>query len=297
MKTGIPFLFAASIGFAAAALAQPAGKPPQVIDINGVRIGMSPAEATAAIGATGMPNIHRGGRDFFIDKVRFNNRDDMVFVSALRSEIMGDPPSYTGGNRIGRRILSVSFLPDPGRERVWGIGHSRTYRLAEAPSVANTLEALVDNSGDPQVHKGLSTANFIRGVPAGQRTSSGTMIWYWTDAGAPMDRKLSETCFGALDNSFVGLGGPDVGLYNGVTLESSLTKRHWQAGRRAGCGRVIHAALFWNQDGVLTELRVGAIDLKLAYDAAVTLSNKIAAQEDEAAKARLREADRRRPGL
>src|SRR3546814_5556213 len=68
MKTGIPFLLAASIGFAAAALAQPAGKPPQVIDINGVRIGMSPAEATAAIGATGMPNIHRGGRDFFIDK-------------------------------------------------------------------------------------------------------------------------------------------------------------------------------------------------------------------------------------
>ena len=60
---------------------------------------------------------------------------------------------------------------------------------------------------------------------------------------------------------------------------------------------MIHAALFWNQDGVLTELRVGAIDLKLAYDAAVTLSNKIAAQEDEAAKARLREADRRRPGL
>src|SRR3546814_5007606 len=83
---------------------------------------------------------------------------------------MGDPPSYTGGNRIGRRILSVSFLPDPGRERVWGIGHSRTYRLAEAPSVANTIEALVDKYGEPHVHKGLSTANFIRGVPAGQRT-------------------------------------------------------------------------------------------------------------------------------
>src|SRR3546814_18288754 len=143
--------------------------------------------------------------------------------------------------------------------------------IRRPPRSTRTTQSFPTRRSSDLVHKGLSTANFIRGVPAGQRTSSGTMIWYWTDAGAPMDRKLSETCFGALDNSFVGLGGPDVGLYNGVTLESSLTKRHWQAGRRAGCGRVIRAALFWNRDGVLTELRVGAIDLKMAFAAPVPL--------------------------
>ena len=278
-------------------MAQTAGGPPQVVDVNGIRLGMSPAEATAAAGAAGMPNIHRGGRDFFIDKVRLNGRNDMVFVSAFRSEIMGDPAAHTGGERVGRRILAVSFLPDPGRERIWGITHYRTYRPTDAPSAANTIEALIGKYGEPHVHKGLGTANFLRGVPAAQRTSGGTMLWYWNDAGMPMDKRESETCRGALDNSFVGTGGADVGLYNGVTLDSSLTKRHWQAGRRAGCGRVIEASLSWNQDGILTRLRVNAFDLKVAYDAAVALSNKIAAQEDEAQRARQRDAGSRRPDL
>ena len=299
MRTGIPALLFASVVITAPAQAQAqtAEKPPQVIDVNGIRLGMPPAEATAAVGAAGMPNVHRGGRDFFIDKVRLNGRNDMVFVSAFRSEIMGDPAPHTGGERVGRRILAVSFLPDPGRERVWGIHHYRTYRLAEAPSVANTIEALIDKYGEPHLHKGLATANFIRGVPSAQRTSGGSMLWYWNDAGAPMDRRESETCREALDNSFVGSGGPDIGLYNGVTLENSLTKSRWQAGRRAGCGRVIEASLSWNRDGVLTRMRVTAFDLKMAYDAAVLLSNKIAEQESEAAKARLRDAEKRRPEL
>lgn len=297
MKIGGPILLAASMGLAATTMAQSAGKPPQVVDVNGIRLGMSPPEATAAVSASGMPDVHRGEKDFFIDKVRLNGRNDMVFVSAFRSEIVGDPAEHTGGERVGRRILAASFLPDPAHERVWGISHHRTYRPAEAPSVANTIEALVDKYGEPHVHKGLSKASFIPGIPAAQRTSGGTMLWYWNDAGAPMDKRESETCRGALDNSFVGMGGRDLGLYNGVTLENSLTKRDWQAGRRAGCGRVIEASLNWNQDGVLTRLRVNAVDLKVAYDAAVTLSNKLAEQEDAATKARLRDAGKRRPEL
>ncbi|WP_106639243.1 hypothetical protein [Allosphingosinicella vermicomposti] len=282
---------------ASLAIAQETAGPPVTVDINGLRLGMTPAEATAAIGAAGLPNVHRGGKDFYIDKVRLNNRDDLIFTSAMRSEVFGDPSPFTGGERLGRRIMAVSFLPDTNRERAWGIYHYRTFRPGEGPLVANTIEGLVDKYGEPNLHKGLAKANFIRGVPASEGTSGGTMLWYWNDAGKPMDTRVGENCRAALSNSMIGSGGPDIGLYNGVTLDSSMTKRDWEAGRRAGCGRVIEAQLGWNRDGVLTRMSVSAVDLGPAWDAAVNLSRKIQGHEAEAQRERVRKANENKPEL
>lgn len=283
---------------ATAAQAQTAPVAPQVIDVVGVRLGMSPAEATVATGRAGMPNSEKAGQGFVGEKVRVNGQGDLVFYSAFKSTLRGAPGAVvTTGYPANTRSLAVVFLPDPGNERAWGISHLRTYGAGTGPSTANTIEGLVRKYGEPVMHSGLATANFIKGVPSSQQTRGGVMYWHWTRDGRRMNRPSTEACRQALHDSYIGMGDGNVGIYNAAVIDKQVTLPAWRRGLQAGCGRIIQASINWDADGTVDQLSVSAIDLPMAYAEAMKLQGIVTGRDQEALRQRKKQAEGRSPDL
>lgn len=273
----------------------PTSGPPGVIDILGLQIGMTPVTALTAIAEAGF-SIREGDPAFSQEKQQATQLGDYIFYSAFKSESRGGPGSVvTSGMQPNFKVVAGAFTPEPGEEKLWGIHYLRTYGASTGPSTANTIESLVDKYGEPMFHKGLTTASFIKSVPMSQKTRGGTMLWYWTPKGQRMDQKSAESCRRALDNSYIGLGGNGVGLYNAAVIDRKVTLPDWENGMRAGCGRIIQASLNWDAEGVLDQLNITAIDLPLAYRTAINLQQRINNSEAERVRQRQKEADQRRP--
>ena len=104
----------------------PDGPPPQVVDVRGLRLGMSVAQVRAALRASGMPvsdtedrmfaqreiartKVYAANRMVPEGRPDFETRSEYEFLSSIVSE---------GPRGSGR--LTAMFTPFRGRERAWG---------------------------------------------------------------------------------------------------------------------------------------------------------------------------------
>jgi hypothetical protein len=268
----------------AALLAGPDRPAPRVIDIRGVRIGMSVDQARAAYRASGLPAIEQdpassrpGAWTFVFDQRYPDQREDLEFVSSIVSRRLGS------GNARPAEILVSVFTPLRGREHVWAIGDTRRYTPEEMPSVANTLAALREKYG---------AWNFDTGVDP-SRDSGAMLLWYWNDAGQPGSPALQETCRSALHNTYFLNQVNDGGTLNVAARQPDRLR----AGIDAGCSKVIRVFITWNSDAAVTELTIETVDLKAGFEAGTELTEAIAGREAAEASVRREAASRNRPTL
>lgn len=241
------------------------------IEISGVRLGMTPEAAIAGLAASGMPNNPDiAPATFVVGRVEPNGLSDLTFVSGLASRA----PSATPG--VVRQV-AVSFTPLASRERVWGVSLQQHYNVAQAPSLRTTVQALAERFGRP---------SYVQGS---------MLLWYWNAAGTQMGPDQHETCRIALHNAYIwnmALGGF---LNAPANAAMRPPMRDWEPARRAGCSKIVRAQVRHNQDQVVTQLGVDAIDLDAAYVSGLELGRTVAAREQQASDGRRRDADARRP--
>lgn len=135
------------------------------VDIVGLKIGMSVAEARAALKARKLPGYEEtmGQLTYFLGNPQpFPGGEflsDAVIYPKLNSMPDSNPLPVT-------ELLWVSFTPEPGKERVAYI--SRTVRFSEKNVLSEEefIKSLIKKYGAPAVHGKLSYNILVWGVPA-----------------------------------------------------------------------------------------------------------------------------------
>ena len=281
---------AAQAGPVQATAAREAPAPARTIDVRGVALGMTPAQAQQAIAAAGLPAVDRGGYDqaaqgFGIDRVRPNSQNDLVFVSSMVSRAR-----RTAAKPENDEAVAVVFTPEAGKERVWGTGVSHKYAPADMPSVANTMRALADKYGNTSWMSDMSHAAFLPGVRQDQRTFGAMLLWYWDADGRQGGPAPHETCRYGLHQAYI---LNQIDFTSMRTVNAVFEKPFWfDEALRSGCARVVRAMMNWNTDGAVTDFTVEAVDLKAGVEATRRLEAVVAAREADAAHKRADQASR-----
>jgi hypothetical protein len=203
----------------------------------------------------------------------FETRSEYEFLSSIVSE---------GPRGSGR--LTAMFTPFRGRERAWGATYKIQYEEATRPSVENTRAAL-------RAKYGAWTYDVGADSPLSR---SGSLIWYWNDAGRPGSPDTHAICDrGAVaalaqDEDLGFWFPPNLAGTNPARLKTSVD---------AGCSKVIVASFNWNTDGAVEEMTIAALDLRTAYDSGMELAGVLDGRANADANARREAADRNRPTL
>ncbi len=287
------FVCAGAFAMACAA----AASTPLELDVRGLKLGMTPPQAHAAIRAEGLPATQRpttvalDQHDFYIDEVRINKRDDLAFVSSMVSR-----PRLTDGTRRIREIVVAAFTPPPSATQAWGIGYERTYQAQDMPQLPAVLQRLTAKYGRPSWTQGFEQLANRTGRGAVQ-PGGGAMLWYWDRAGRQLGPAIREACRAALHNSYIvlGRGGFDPRAGNSTTSRSTLFTGATEAGLRAGCAKVVRAKLQWTAEGLVSSISVEAMDVELARRTSDQLVIRLGEIEAQASRQRVEAARGNRP--
>jgi hypothetical protein len=123
--------------------------PTGMIDVSGVKLGMSPGEVHTVLSSKNLRNLHEWSenlsyRDAATGKMLAiaNGR----FVNVIAASNSASPAADTGYERDGESF-EVMFTPTPGHERVMAIVHTVGYSAANAVHESALEAGLIDKYG------------------------------------------------------------------------------------------------------------------------------------------------------
>jgi hypothetical protein len=232
-----------------------AGRPPEVLELVGIRVGMTVNETQAQLDQRKLQTR--------IDRAQFPNSSE-PFVTVLVAHTPGQDSTKP------REHMIIQFATPPNAARVVSVSRLMTYPLGQGPALEDLTRAMVERFGPPARKAGFG--------------SSSVGLWLWGKAGTPVAPDQGNTCQAFLQN-FAHQGGLSMGAFT-----TSIAPEKFVRPLRAGCSSGVYTTFSADSNGIRTTgLNSVAVDFEAA-DKAIRATATHAAELQSSAMKRERNA-------
>ena len=230
-----------------------AERPPEVLEVVGIQVGMSIDEVRA--------RLEQRKIQVYVDKAQFPNSQES-FVVRLR----GVSPNQD----VARELIVIQFAPPPNEARAVAVARNANWPLDQGPAIDNLSKTMIDKFGAPARKAG--------------KVHNSSWVWIWGKSGSPGVPDPQITCETYL-RFFEHTGSMSLNA-----LTQNITPGKFTAPLNAGCASGVHATLQGDGNGIrAVRLTTVAVDFATA-DKAIRATAEYMAKLQGAATDRQRDA-------